>query len=160
MLKSSFAAVLCLILIGCANVPLASDTDTRKAKLFEVSPKGQASVYLLRDTHRGQTSVLELSINGITVAKTAPNTFVQLNLAEGRYYIGSRGENYSQFILNAESGNLYFIRQDVTIGWNDFRTELVPISNAEGREAVLGSSMAVKLIHDEDLRPIQGRRQD
>lgn len=160
MLKRSFAVVLCLVMVGCANVPMASDIDTKKAKSFEIPPKGQASVYLMRDSHRGQTSVLELSVNGITVAKTAPNTFVQLNLPQGRYYIGSRGENYSQIVLNVESGNLYFIRQEVKIGWNDFRTELLAISNAEGQDAVLGSSMAVKLIHDGDLHPIQARRQD
>ena len=145
---------LALGVVGCANVQLANDIESRKAKLFQPPQKGQASVYLLRDSHRGQTSVLELSINGITVAKTAPNTFVHFSLPEGRYYIGSRGENYSQFVLNAESENHYFIRQVVTIGWNDFRTELVALSNAEGKEAVIGSSMAIKLVEDGDLLPI------
>lgn len=154
ILKRAFYSILCIMLVACANVPIANEDDTKKVKLFEQPLNGMASVYIIRDSLRGQTSVLELSINGITVAKTAPKTFVHFYLKEGRYYIGARGENYSQIVLNAVPGEIYFIRQIVTTGWNDFRTDLVSVSTLEGKEGVLGSSMALKLILDGDLYPI------
>ena len=150
---------LAILITGCASVHMASPAEDKYAKEFKKPSNGKGSLYIVRDSLRGQTSVLELSINGMSVAKTAPNTFVQFELPEGRYYIGSRGENYEQRPLYIVAGQLYFFRQNVSTGWNDFRTDLSQISDQEGRAAISSASMASKMVFDEDIRPIQKRDQ-
>lgn len=152
-----FAAIAVALLSGlggCANVPKASIENDADAKSFRSPKSGKSSLYLVRNTSFGQTSVLELSINGLTVAKTAPHTYVKFELPPGRYYIGSRGENYDQKSLNLVEGETYFMWQRVWTGWNDFRTELIQLPQAEGRAAVLESSLVTKLIDDMDIAPI------
>lgn len=140
-------------LFGCASVPKAPIGYDADAKSFQPPKSGKSSLYLVRNTVFGQTSVLELSINGLSVAKTAPYTYVKFELPPGRYYIGSRGENYDQKQLNLVEGETYFMWQRVWTGYNDFRTELIQLSQEKGREAVLESSLVIKLIDDEDIKP-------
>ena len=111
-------------------------------------------VYVLRDSSRGQTSVLEISVNGLPIAKTAPKTFTQVNLKKGRYYIGGRGENYTQIELNIDSGKKYFIRQVVTTGWNDFRNEFQIMELGEVENSIADLRLVRKIARDSDLKPM------
>jgi hypothetical protein len=88
--------LLCWLASGCAVVPNAPIEDDQKAKSFRVPPAGKSTLYLVRNTTWGQSFRLELSINGLPVALTAPHTYVKFDLPPGTYFIGSRGENYDQ----------------------------------------------------------------
>jgi hypothetical protein len=145
---------LIYLLVGCASVDLADINDEKRALEFNRPQPGYGSLYVLRDSARGQTSVLEVSVNGLPIAKTAPKTFVQLNLKEGRYYVGGRGENYSQIELNVNSGRTYFIRQVVTAGWNDFRNELEMLPDDMAKGIINDLKMAKKIARDHDVKPI------
>jgi hypothetical protein len=151
------AIVPFLGLFGCANVPVAPIENDKDAKSFRSPKVGMSNLYLVRNTLFGQTSVLELSINGLPVAKTAPRTYVKFELPPGRYYIGSRGENYDQKVFDLVEGVTYFVWQRVWTGWNDFRTELIQLPQSDGRAAVLESTFTIKLIDDKDIAPIRAK---
>ena len=72
--------------------------------------------------------------------------------------IGSRGENYDQKPIVLVEGKTHFLWQRVWIGWGvDMRTELVELSEADGKAAVLESTMVMKLVDDRYLAPIAAR---
>ena len=148
-----FVLILLITLVaGCAQVPRDSQEADSKAKEFLKPKAGYAGLYIARAGPRGQTSVLELLINGLIVAKTSPRTFVKFELSPGRYYISARGENIDQIEVDLKEGLNQFIYQEVTIGWNDFRTTLVLLPESEGREAVLKSELGLKIMRDSDIR--------
>lgn len=142
---------------GCANVPREPIEKDLEAKAFRQPEKGMSHLYLVRNTAFGQTSTLELSINGLPVAKTSPRTYVKFNLPAGQYFIGSRGENYDQKPIVLIQGKNHYMWQRVWTGWNDFRTELVELSEKDGKNAVLESSLVVKLVDDKFLAPVPTR---
>lgn len=161
MLFQSTAALIILTstisISGCANVPTESIESDAIAKSFITPNNGMAAVYIIRNSPLGQTSVLELSINGVPVSKTAPYTYVRFDLKPGRYYIGSRGENYQQMPLILRSGEIVYIKQSVSTGWSDFRTDLIRLNVQEGKDAVLASKFARKLMFDDDIRPMDAK---
>ena len=82
---------------------------------------------------------------------------MKFELPPGRYYIGSRGENYDQKVFDLVEGENYFVWQRVWTGWNDFRTELIQLPQSDGRAAVLESTFTIKLIDDKDIAPIRAK---
>lgn len=144
----------CWLISGCANVPRASIDDDRVAKSFPVPKEGKSSLYLVRNTTYGQPFRLELSINGLPVALTAPQTYVKYDLPPGRYFIGSRGENYDQLPILLVEGRNHYVWQRTWIGWADMQTELIELSEADGKAAVLESTMVKKLVEDKYLVPM------
>jgi hypothetical protein len=153
---------LCLFLSGCANVSIAPVEDDQKAKSFKAPRTGNSTLYLVRNTTWGQAYRLELSVNGLPVAMTAPHTYVKFDLLPGTYLIGSRGDgtqvatsNHMPIVL--VEGKTHFVWQRVTIGLLAMETELIELSEADGKAAVLESSMVKKLIEDRYLSPVAAR---
>lgn len=64
------------------------------------------------------------------------------------------------FLLNHEcqhtlvEGKIHFVWQKVWIGMYDMQTEVAELSEAEGKAAVLESTMVKKLVEDRYLSPI------
>jgi hypothetical protein len=54
-------------------------------------------------------------------------------------------------------GKTHFVWQRVTIGLLAMETELIELSEADGKAAVLESSMVKKLIEDRYLSPVAAR---
>ncbi len=153
-LRLCILLLLCWLASGCAVVPNAPIEDDQKAKSFRVPPTGKSTLYLVRNTTWGQSFRLELSINGLPVAITAPHTYVKFDLPPGTYFIGSRGENYDQKPIDLVEGKIHFVWQKVWIGMYDMQTEVAELSEAEGKAAVLESTMVKKLVEDRYLSPI------
>jgi hypothetical protein len=151
-MKYLFTLLITILITACASVPGASEDADKEAKKFLPPKSGLSSLYITRAGLMGQTSVLELSINGLIAAKTSPRTYVKFELPPGRYYITTRGENINQIEVELKKGETKYINQSVVPGWNDFRTDIQNMAEKEGKEAVLNSKMVQKLMRDSDIK--------
>lgn len=132
----------CLLLVGCASVPMApADLDAKAKQFTTVSNK--SNLYIYRNEHFGRAIPMTVSINGKVLGQTAAQTYFWLQLAPGQYNLDSHTENVSNLSLTAEPGKDYFVWQEVKMGLWAARSQLQQVDEKTGRDGVLES----KLIH-------------
>ena len=141
---------------GCSNVPRQSAAKDLEAKVFSQPEKGMARLYVVRNTTFGQFYDLAVSINSLLVATTSPRTYAKFDIPAGQYFIGSRAENYYQYSIQIEEGKNYFLWQRVTI-CRTVCTELIELSEEDGKNAVLESSLVVNWVEDKFINPVKAR---
>jgi hypothetical protein len=146
---------------GCSNVPRQSAAKDLEAKAFRQPEKGMARLYVVRNTTFGQNHDLEISINGLVFARTSPHTYAKFDMPAGQYFIGSRQQdfihqNYEQLPVRLEEGKNHYLWQRVTICWT-ICSELIELSEEDGKKAVLESSLVVNLVDDRYINPINAR---
>lgn len=132
----------CLLLVGCASVPMApADLDAKAKQFTTVSNK--SNLYIYRNEHFGRAIPMTVSINGKVLGQTAAQTYFWLQLTPGQYNLDSHTENVSNLSLTAEPGKDYFVWQEVKMGLWAARSQLQQVDEKTGRDGVLES----KLIH-------------
>lgn len=133
---------LALILTGCVSVKMASKDDDARAKKF-APPPGKANVYVVRPSQVTLSALLfSVTIDGAPLGRTKVGTYLHSELPPGIYTLSTQSETKSTVKLVAEAGKNYFYLQDVGFGAISARSELLPMSEPEGRAGVLDTELA------------------
>ncbi|MDW8308470.1 MAG: DUF2846 domain-containing protein [Verrucomicrobiales bacterium] len=132
-----------MLLGGCASVPMTSASLDSEAKTF-TPPPGKANIYVNRGGGLGTAVTVQVILDGRVVGALAPNTYMLLSVPPGEHVLstGAGAEKVEIQKLNAEAGKNYFYRVSLAMGWVMARVHLRPMTEEEGRKAVLGSKRA------------------
>lgn len=141
---STLALTAALFMSGCASVDMASKAESDKAKQFNTPSAGNAGVYIYRDSFLGKALKMDIWVDGNCVGETAPDVFFYTEVAGGKKH---KIETESEFSPNAlelmfEAGKNYFIQQFIKVGVFVGGTDLVQVSEDQGKKAVSQLSMA------------------
>ena len=139
-IKYCSVAILSLLVVGCASVPMAPADQDAKAKQF-TPVSNKANVYIYRNENFGRAIPMTVSVNGKVLGQTAAQTYFWLQLNPGQYNLESHTENVSTLNLSAEPGKDYFVWQEVKMGLWAARSLLQQVDDKTGREGVLESKL-------------------
>ena len=116
--KNIQLALITLLLVGCASVPMESTQKTSTAKQFLPPTEGKAGLYLYRYGSFGAALKKDIWIDGNCVGETARNTFFYEEVDGGAEHKISTESEFSpnDLLLTPENGKLYFIQQYIKFG--------------------------------------------
>ena len=138
-MKLRFALVAGLITLGllggCASVPMASAEADASAKEF-TSLSDKAKLYNYRNESLGSAVKLPVLIDNAWVGDTAAKTYIVRTLDPGVHTVLSKAEQDSVLQINAQSGQSYFVWQEIKMGLFAPRTLLHAVDEAVGRKGV------------------------
>ena len=154
-MSAIYLLVCVVLLVGCASVPMTSESLDAEGKKFIPEP-GTASIYVYRGTGPIGTAVLfETILDGRVVGSLAPGTYQLLTVSPGQHTLVVHAqENVQQQKVLAEAGRTYFFRASTDIGLVSARVYLQPVDEQEGRRGVIGTrrSEATAYEEKEDLK--------
>lgn len=135
MKKFIFAILIVIFFTGCATVPTASPQLDLQAKSFTANPD-KATIYIYRDEIYGGAIGMNIMLDGVYLGRTAAKTYFRVEVNAGDHTVQSFAENTTEMSLKTETGKIYFVRQEVKMGFLSARSEIYLVENGEGREAV------------------------
>ncbi|MEJ2141843.1 MAG: DUF2846 domain-containing protein [Gammaproteobacteria bacterium] len=143
MLKNASLLLILFSLVGCASVPMGDPAEDARLKTFPVKPN-VAGVYIYRNETLGAAITMPIELDGKNLGRTASKTYFYEEVAPGKHSVTSRGENDDTLTFDAVAGKLYFIWQEIKMGFFQPRTKLHQVGDEEGRKGVLESKLAAK----------------
>ena len=129
-------AVIAGALAGCASVPMASMEADAGAKQFQPKP-GLSNIYLYRSETFGAAVAMTVSLDGKVMGKTGPQTYFLWEVAPGRHEIASHTENTAKITIDAKAGRNHYVWQEVKMGMWQPGSQLLEMSEEDGRKGVL-----------------------
>ena len=147
------AAIMILLLTGCASVPMAPLDQDAQAKQFLPVPK-MAALYIYRNETFGAAIPMTVTVNGKALGQTASKTYFRLNVIPGKYTIESHAESISNLPLSVEAEKLYFVWQEVKMGVWMARSMLQSVDEKTGRSGVMESQLIASSVLDRDVVPL------
>ena len=133
--------LLLLSLAGCASVPMGDAKKDAELKTFTPKP-GVAGLYIYRHESFGAAVRMDVEVDGKPIGQTAANTYFYREVPPGRHVITSKAENTDTLEIDTVAGKLYYIWQEVKMGFMFARTKLSLVGEDEGRKGVLESQLA------------------
>lgn len=124
-----------LVISGCASVPMASKDADAKAKQF-ATQTDKAAVYIYRDEGFGAAVKMSVLIDGVAVGATAAHSYIYKELSPGQHVIVSKAENETSLAIDVKAGQVYFVWQEVKLGFGSARSALHLVDEAKGRAGV------------------------
>ncbi|MBT3184494.1 MAG: DUF2846 domain-containing protein [Nitrospina sp.] len=135
MKKSIFVTLVVMIIAGCATVPTAPPGLDMEAKSFVANPD-KATIYIYRDELFGAAIGMNIMLDGVYLGRTAAKTYFRVEVDAGNHTVQSFAENTVEVSLTVEIGKIYFVRQEVKMGFISARSDIYLVENVEGQEAV------------------------
>ena len=135
MKKCIFVILTLMLFSGCATVPTASPQLDLQAKSFIANPD-KATIYIYRDELFGAAIGMNIMLDGVYLGRTAAQTYFRVEVNAGDHTVQSFAENTTEMSLKTETGKIYFVRQEVKMGFLSARSDIYLVENQEGREAV------------------------
>lgn len=130
-------AVLSVLLLGCATVPIADDSKLTEARQFQPAP-GMANIYLLRrESFAGSAILFQTAIDGRMTGSLQTGTFILISVLPGMHTIGAfsdGGQNSKE--VNVQANQNYFFDIKSSTGWVSAQFSINPIDEADARKAV------------------------
>lgn len=142
MKKFATAALITLVLAGCASVPMGDPKQDAAFKTFQVAPD-KAGIYIFRNENMGAAVKMDVMIDGQTIGQTAAKTYMYKEVAPGKHSVSSKAENTDTVELDLKPGSLSYIWQEVKMGLLYARTRLHIVGEQEGKKGVLETTLAV-----------------
>ena len=144
-MRSRTCAVLAaslMALAGCASVPMGDIKKDAELKTF--SPKADvALIYVYRNEFLLAAQRMYVEIDGRPLGQTAVKTYLVAEVSPGRHIVTSvLFERADSLEIEAVAGKLYYVWQEVKLGWEYPRTRLHLVSEEEGRKGVLECQLA------------------
>ncbi|MGF1684652.1 DUF2846 domain-containing protein [Photobacterium makurazakiensis] len=136
-----------MVMTGCASVPTVSDSQSTKAKEFNMPSEGKAGIYVYRiDSVFGAALKKDIYIEDECIGETAPGVFFYHEVEGGKNQTVSTESEFSanEVSLLAESGQLYFIEQYMKMGAFVGGAGLNKVESDVGKSEVIKLSMAEK----------------
>ncbi len=141
------------LLVGCATVPMASDSLDTDAKRFTPEPN-KGSIYVNRGGGiAGSALLLQAILDGRIVGSLAPNTFLSLSVPPGEHTIAVTVYNniqqqkvavdIQQQNVMVETGKNYFFEVSASMGWGHANVNIDSLTEKQGLKQVFSSERAV-----------------
>ena len=139
------ALVAAFAIFGCASVPVTAPELDADAKAFR-PVAGMSAIYLFRDENLGAASPITVSLDDQVAGQTAAWTYLRWIVPPGRHRITSYAGNIASLEIVTEPGELYFVRQDVKLGFPHPYAQLRVVDPERGQRGVLASRRVVDLL--------------
>lgn len=140
LISLTFITVL-FVLSGCASVPMGDKKQDAALKNFAAKPD-VAGLYIYRNETFGAAVHMDVEVDGKPLGQTAAKTYFYTEVAPGKHTITSKAENTDNLELDAQAGKLYYIWQEVKMGFMSARTKLHLVDKAEGQAGVEETQLA------------------
>ena len=137
-------ALFALLISGCASVPMAPPEEDRLAKQFKPTP-GMATIYLYRNESFGGAIAMDVFLDGKPMGQTGPETYFRWVVAPGKHTIRGSAENDSEVTLDTRAGGVYFVWQEVKLGFLMARNLLQVVDPQTGMAGVNESGLIAPL---------------
>ena len=110
-----FAAVL---FSGCSSVPLEPKNIAENAKAFNAPPKGNAGLYIYRDSIFGTALKKDIWIDNKCLGESAIKVFFYQPVKGNQEHVIATESEFSpnKLTLKTKSGKNYFVRQYIKMG--------------------------------------------
>jgi hypothetical protein len=106
------------------------------------APEENAGLYVYRYETFGAAIKMPVGVNDKLLGTTAAKTFLYTELRPGEYTITSHTENTETLKLEVKAGSLYYVWQEVKMGFMSARSKLHAVDEKEGQEGVLKTKLA------------------
>ena len=133
---SSFLIVIALAaLSACASRPLAgADTDAL-AKLMR-PVEGKAVIYVFRNETYSAPWPVRLTLDGKNMGSTDANTYFRWSVEPGQHIIATHAENDEGLVLETEAGKVYYVWQEISMGFFQPRSSLKQVDRITAEVAL------------------------
>ncbi|GAA5523515.1 hypothetical protein Maes01_00060 [Microbulbifer aestuariivivens] len=133
--KIAIISVLTAFFTGCASVPMESDDKASKLKEYASPKDGSAGLYIYRTFGPGTALKKDIWLNDECVGQSAPNVFFYKEVPGDTEYKVSTESEFSpnDLMLQAKSGENYFIEQYIKMGVFVGGADLKLVSTEEGK---------------------------
>ncbi len=128
------------LLAGCASVPLAPEAQDKAAKEF-IAPTDKAALYIYRDESFGAAIKMAISVDDKLIGQTASKTYFYKQVTPGVHKIQSVTENTSSVDVNTEAGKIYYVWQEVKMGFASAGSKLHIVDKEKGQKGVQKSKL-------------------
>lgn len=127
---------------GTEKVNYSAKTDKKNHPTPE-APDGKAMIYVLRPTIIGYKVNSKLAVDGEWMGVNRGRTYFFFPVEPGERFFCSEAENQDYLALNVEAGKTYFLQQKVEAGLWKARTNLVVMTEEEGRKKLADVNLSV-----------------
>jgi hypothetical protein len=134
-ISSMLLLVALLVLQGCASVPMTSMSEDASAKEFKLDPD-KSSIYVYRNENFGSAITMTVSMDGRVAGQTGPKTYFLFQVPPGEHEVGSIAENNVNLKLKTEAGKVYYVWQEVKMGFWMARSVLHEVDEETARKAI------------------------
>ena len=131
--SSLFLLSLLAALAGCAS--LANPETDARAKLLRPT-EGKSVIYVFRNQPASAPWRIGMSLDGKDMGSTAANTYFRWSVEPGQHILVSHSENNAPLVLVTEPGKIYYVWQDVTVGFFRPRTDLREVDHTTAEVAL------------------------
>ena len=139
--KLALVVIFALGLGGCASVPMGDPKEDAAAKEFKAKPK-VSGLYIYRNESMGAAVKMDVEVDGKMLGESAAQTYFYTEVAPGKHTVTSKAENTDTLEINTVAGKLYYIWQEVKMGFLYARTQLHLVNETEGQKGVRESKLA------------------
>ena len=124
--KSALACTLLSVvtcIAGCGSTPLAPPKADTLAKLMQPAA-GKAVIYLFRNQPPSAPWPVSVALDGKPMGKTGAQTYFRWEVDPGQHIVIAYGEGWSGLPIDAAAGHVYYVWQDIYMGFFQPRSEL------------------------------------
>ncbi|MCL1090660.1 DUF2846 domain-containing protein [Shewanella profunda] len=134
---------ICLLLSGCATVPMASKEDDAKLKTFQKPADNKTGIYIYRNSFAGQALKKNIYINGEMIGESANKVYFYREVEPGEQTLSTESEfSENDLKVSTEGGKNYFFEQYIKIGVFVGGAGLQAVTDAEGMKNVQDCKLA------------------
>jgi hypothetical protein len=134
-------SIAALFAAGCATVPMADPAADKAAKTFS-APPGKSRIYVYRNETFGAAVTMDVFIDGRKLGQTVAKTYLVADVDPGPHKIMGKSENEHLIDLTTVAGRIYYVWQEVKMGFLYARNQLQVVDDKTGQAGVLESMLA------------------
>lgn len=127
---------------GTESVNYTARTDKTQHPTPD-APADKAMIYVMRTTMLGYKIHSKLAVDGEWMGVNRGKTYFFFTIESGEHYFCSEAENQSYLTLTVEAGKTYYLQQQVKPGIFKARTELVIMSEEQGKKKLAEVNLSV-----------------
>lgn len=129
-------AAICSLfaMYGCASINKAPANIDAESKQFKPNP-AVSQVYVYRNETLGAAVPMPVTVDGKLAGDTGPKSFFKFNLPAGNHTITSQG-NGSELSVTTEVGKIYYVWQEVKMGFLSGGSKLQIVPETVGQQGV------------------------
>lgn len=132
---------IALSMVGCASVKMEDAKQDATAKQFQINPN-KSGLYIYRNESMGGAIKMDVTVDGKAIGQSAAKTYFFLEVEPGKHTITSKSENTDSLTLDTVAGKLYYVWQEVKMGFLFARTKLSLMDEATGKAGINESKLA------------------
>lgn len=142
--------IILILIIHLVTVcsPVGKMPVEKDRRIKEMKPTdNKGLVYIVRPP-RYSKKIMHVYCDGEFLGTTVPGRYLYVLLNPGEHKLESDADNTSELVINIEGGQTYFIEQETKAGLVSIKTELVRLSEAEGRQKLSRCSLSREIIEN------------